>query len=175
MLQHRQPHETSTIHQRYCKRLTRHHGTGVALGSGRHQSELPPTDVVHFMQNLHSFMWLWACGVFSVKIGLLLFYWRVFATRPARIANACIMALTVAMFLSIFFSFVFQCTPVSHFWNHEGPGTCIDQNSFYLAGGIMNVCSDLIVLGLPVPIVWGLHTSRNRKLSLTFLFGLGVL
>ncbi len=120
-------------------------------------------------------MLLWATGVFSVKIGILLFYWRVFPTRGFRMAVIGVACLSGGIYLSNFFSFMLQCDPVSKFWIPLSPGTCIDQNSFYLASAIINVVGDVAVLSLPLPVVWGLHTSKNKKLSLSFLFLLGAL
>ncbi len=120
-------------------------------------------------------MLLWATGVFSVKVGILLFYWRVFPTRSFRVAVIGVGCLSLGIYLSNFFSFMLQCLPVSKFWDPTEPGTCIDQNSFYLASAIINVAGDVAVLFLPLPVVWGLHTSKNKKWSLSFLFLLGAL
>jgi len=114
-------------------------------------------------------------GVFAVKVGILLFYWRVFPTRAFRVAVIVVGCFSAGIFLSNFFSFMFQCLPISKFWNPLGPGTCFDQNSFYLASAIINVIGDVAVLSLPLPVVWSLHTSKNKKWSLSFLFLLGAL
>lgn len=127
------------------------------------------------MKNLWVYMLLWACGVFTVKVGILLFYWRVFHTRGFRIGALAVGAFSTGIFLSNFFSFTFQCIPISKFWDPAGPGECFDQNSFYLASAIINVLGDVAVLSLPLPVVWNLNTSKNKKWSLSFLFLLGAL
>ena len=38
---------------------------------------------------------------------------------------------------------------------------------------IQNAITDLIMLGLPLPIVWKLNTSRSRKIELTVVFLMG--
>ncbi len=120
-------------------------------------------------------MIIWAIGVFSVKVGILLFYWRVFPTRSFRIAVVAVAILSAGIFAGNFFSFMLQCLPVAKFWDEEVEGSCINRNAFYTASAIINVCGDVAVLFLPIPVVWNLHTSRNKKWSLSFLFLLGAL
>ncbi|KAH9884555.1 hypothetical protein F4778DRAFT_787663 [Xylariomycetidae sp. FL2044] len=146
---------------------------GLAKGSGIHQEVLPVDEVISFMKNLYVYMLIWAVGVFSVKVGILLFYWRVFHTRAFRIGALTVGGFSVGIFLSNFFSFALQCSPVAKFFDHTVAGQCIDQHTFYLASAIINVLGDVAVLLLPLPVVWRLHTSRSKKWSLSFLFLLG--
>jgi hypothetical protein len=121
-------------------------------------------------------MLIWATGVFSVKVGILLFYWRVFQKTPNfRVGALLVTFISTGIFLSNFFSFTFQCFPVQKFWMPELEGSCIHQNDFYLASAIINVFGDIAVLSLPLPIIWGLQASRSKKWSLSFLFLLGAL
>ncbi|KAI1359547.1 hypothetical protein F5Y08DRAFT_349612 [Xylaria arbuscula] len=147
---------------------------GLMYGSGVHQADLPPATVVIFIRLLWVYMLIWATGVFSVKIGILLFYWRVFQrTASFRMGAMIVTFISTGIFLSNFFTFTFQCYPVQKFWLPDTKGSCIDQNAFYLASAIINVFGDIAVLSLPLPIIWGLHASRGRKWSLSFLFLLG--
>ncbi|KAK8038821.1 hypothetical protein PG993_007232 [Apiospora rasikravindrae] len=50
---------------------------GVQYGYGTHANQLPPDMMIGFKQNLYSSMLLWNIGTFSVKIGILLSYWRL--------------------------------------------------------------------------------------------------
>ncbi|KAF2970620.1 hypothetical protein GQX73_g2977 [Xylaria multiplex] len=147
---------------------------GLVYGSGIHEADLPHDTVTMFMRLLWVYMLIWATGVFSVKIGILLFYWRVFQ-RTASFRNGAIVVcfISTGIFLSNFFTFTFQCFPVRKFWEPDTKGTCINQNAFYLASAIINVFGDIAVLSLPLPIIWGLQASRSRKWSLSFLFLLG--
>ncbi|KAJ9144184.1 Integral membrane protein [Pleurostoma richardsiae] len=147
---------------------------GLAYGSGRHEATLDTDTVTTFMKNLYVYMLLWSTGVFSVKIGILLFYWRVFPTRDFRIGVLGVAGLSTGIFLSNFFTFMLQCSPVKMFWLPKTPGKCIDQHTFYFASAIINVVGDVAVLSLPLPVVWRLHTSRSKKWSLSFLFLLGL-
>ncbi|KAI0460464.1 hypothetical protein F5B21DRAFT_10066 [Xylaria acuta] len=147
---------------------------GLVYGSGVHQVDLPLDTAVMFVKLLWVYMLIWATGVFSVKIGILLFYWRVFQrTASFRLGAMVVTFISTGIFLSNFFTFTFQCFPVQKFWLPDTKGSCINQNAFYLASAIINVFGDVAVLSLPLPIIWNLQASRGRKWSLSFLFLLG--
>ncbi|KAH8162732.1 hypothetical protein CIB48_g5515 [Xylaria polymorpha] len=147
---------------------------GLVYGSGVHQMDLPPATATMFVKLLWVYMLIWALGVFSVKIGILLFYWRVFQrTASFRLGAMVVTFISTGIFLSNFFTFLLQCIPLQRFWLPDTPGHCIHQNAFYLASAIINVFGDVAVLSLPLPIIWKLQASRSRKWSLSFLFLLG--
>ncbi|KAI1389371.1 uncharacterized protein F4822DRAFT_198577 [Hypoxylon trugodes] len=155
-----------------CIAMSTNDFVGLVYGSGQHQADLDEETVIKFMKNLYIYEIFWSIGVFSVKVGILLFYWRVFHTKSFRISAIGVGCFSLMIFISNFFSFALQCTPVASFW--EGKiEDCIDQNTFYSASAIINVIGDVAVLVLPLPVVWKLNTSRSKKWSLSFLFLLG--
>ena len=116
---------------------------------------------------------MWALGVAVVKIGILIFYWRIFAIRSFRRDVLILGAIILCASTAIFLTFMFQCTPIPRFWNTTKPGYCINQVAFYLSGGSLNIAGDVAVLSLPVRQVWNLKASKQQKLALLFLFLLG--
>jgi hypothetical protein len=50
---------------------------------------------------------------------------------------------------------------------------CINTEKFYTANAALNVASDIMILILPIPIVWGLNTDVRKKVILTGLFSMG--
>ncbi|KAI0164555.1 hypothetical protein GGR52DRAFT_560366 [Hypoxylon sp. FL1284] len=161
-----------TVPMVICVAMSTSDFIGLVNGSGEHQADLDPDTVVTFMKNLYFYMVFWSMGVFSVKVGILMFYWRVFHTRSFRISALAVGAFSLMIFLSNLFTFLFQCSPIKSFWEAR-PEDCIDQVAFYLASAIINVVGDIAVLALPLPVVWRLHTSNSKKWSLSFLFLLG--
>lgn len=113
-------------------------------------------------------------GVFGVKVGLLLSYYRAFITTRFRVAAATLGMITICVFLTNLFSIMVQCTPTKGFRLNIGRD-CFDQNAFYTTSWVLNVVSDVAVLILPLPVIWGLQTSTSRKISLSVLFLLGAL
>lgn len=88
------------------------------------------------------------------------------------------LVLNVLVSMSFTFSIIFQCTPVSHFWNgwdglHEG--FCVSQWTMFLAGGIIATVLDVYFIVLPVPLVVKLQLSRAKKLLTAGMLSLGVM
>jgi hypothetical protein len=50
---------------------------------------------------------------------------------------------------------------------------CISTEKFYTANAALNVVSDILILLLPIPIVWGLNTDTRKKIIVTGLFSMG--
>lgn len=121
-------------------------------------------------------MFSWAINTALVKIGILLLYWRIFNNdRQFRRLVFVVGAFVIATHTALVFSFIFQCTPVSYFWNPAQAGGCFDQSAFYMSGGSLNIVGDVLVLALPMHMIWKLQTSRSQKLAVSFLFLLGSL
>lgn len=120
-------------------------------------------------------MLFWALGVAVVKIGILLFYWRVFIVREFRRRVAIVGAIILASSVAIFLCFMLQCNPIPRFWADTEDGYCINQVVFYIAGDSLNIASDILVLSLPIRQVWKLNAPVGRRIALLFLFCLGAL
>lgn len=66
------------------------------------------------------------------------------------------------------------CKPISYNWDFKSQkGTCGNIVANSIAGAAVNVCTDLMILLLPMPIIWRLKIPTRSKLSLSFIFGLG--
>ncbi len=65
-----------------------------------------------------------------------------------------VMAVYVCWFVSVFLEEVLLCRPLAFNWdpNIEG-GRCANRPAAYLAAGIINLLTDVMVLCLPVPMV----------------------
>lgn len=81
-------------------------------------------------------MMSWALGAAVVKVGILLFYWRVFIVRDFRRIIAMVGAIVLASSISIFIVFMVQCNPIPRFWADTEDGYCINQIAFYLSGAV---------------------------------------
>ena len=73
---------------------------------------------------------------------------------------------------------VFQCKPVSFFWDKNQLGTCIDPiviaGSTYAFGGISTIC-DLTYGILPIFLIKGLNMNRRSKLLVAGILGLAAM
>ena len=117
------------------------------------------------------------------KISIVLLYLRIFPKEISRtftyVSWAVIAGLLVYLLAFVIY-FVFECRPISYFWNQwdgEHEGYC---NNFGLASyinGGANIFFDLVVFFLPIPKLMKLKVrdkKRKAGVILTFLLGLFV-
>jgi hypothetical protein len=110
----------------------------------------------------------------TIKLSILISYKRIFnMIRWFRIACYVLMALTAMWFVGVFFSVIFQCTPVDKAWKPLKPGHCIDLIAFLWGNSISNNILDYLILLLPVVPVWQLQVSKPQRVLLLGSFGLG--
>ena len=132
--------------------------------------DIPITDVVFGAKLLLVIEFLVFTSVSLVKVSALLFYTRVFSNEDWRF-NMALRAgyiATTASVLAFLPTIVFNCTPVSKFWERNQPGTCINLYAWYVASGVADVVIDVMVLLLPIPKVWSLRCGAARKAMVFF-------
>ena len=109
---------------------------------------------------------------------MLLLYFRIFGTGVINSFKTVIYivgSVTLGAFISSFFATIFECTPVSHFWNFMGPGTCVNRLALFTATAVINTVLDFTILLLPIPSILKLQLTLTKKLQLVFTFMLGTL
>jgi hypothetical protein len=67
------------------------------------------------------------------------------------------------------------CRPFAANWDITIPGHCGNRNAAFVAAGALNMFTDILVLVLPIPYIWGLRLATSRKIGLTGIFSLGLL
>lgn len=133
---------------------------------------------------------LWTVAITLVKFSILLLYLRLF--EKSKIARWTIRALMgvvslwgilvvsinseqfsdqVANHTPQFFLTVFQCNPVSLAWDYELPGTCFHHH--WMESTIPHIITDVAILAIPIPVVWGLQMQLSQRLILCSIFSLG--
>lgn len=69
---------------------------------------------------------------------------------------------------------IFTCTPIRKVWDPTVVGgTCIDIRSFFIGIAVPNVFTDLALLVIPLPYLWGLQVKLPQKIAVMFVFILG--
>ena len=113
-------------------------------------------------------------GLTLVKVSVLLFYSRVFkGVRGFSIALWTVGAIVVGWWITITFLSLFTCVPIAKAWDSTSPGHCEDTYREHLGAAIANVLTDFVILILPLPPLWKLHTTKARKVTLSLMFALG--
>lgn len=169
--------------------------TAVKHGLGRHIGTVPPhllpTEgqvstptsprcssylIPGNLQAFYASELIWAASIPIIKISILLLYIRIFGRlRYFKILAYIIGVFSICWAIMVILVCAFQCRPVQLVWDKSVSGTCINAPLFFIIGSAPNVFTDFVLLVLPLPAVWNLHTTRAQKISLTVIFLLGSL
>ena len=120
---------------------------------------------------------LWLATAAVTKASLLILYYRIFSpSKRFRLAVRVGAVIVFCQWFSLTLVGICQCTPVKAFWDRNVQGAkCIDLPRFTIASGVMNLLTDVLILCLPGPMVWGLKKNVAQKITLTGIFLLGML
>ncbi|KAL1862345.1 hypothetical protein Plec18170_001171 [Paecilomyces lecythidis] len=157
------------------------YGTGICCilggeyGIGKHIWSVPEDDVLQSMKIIFAYVILYANTVPMVKYAVLLLYRRIFDLTWSLYICAFLAfgyALSVSVTISV------ACKPTSFFWtqwvNPLSGGKCtVDLYQFYLWNAVGNLLTDVLILCLPIPIVWGLQMRVSKRLAIIGIFMLG--
>ena len=117
----------------------------------------------------------WNTTLPLVKLSITLFYARLFPVKPAKLVCKTIQRFLVVWYVTFQTVAIFQCTPISFFWEQSKPGGhCIKIVPFYISLAATNLLTDVVILITPIPLIWRLSIARSRKISLSFVFLLGI-
>ena len=146
-----------------------------SAGAGRHIDAVLATDpeiLPRFFRILY-----YAIPVFYVlavafpKLAVLDLYLHIFVDRRARLVTyitAIIITLACAVNIPVVIT---QCRPVAYLWDPsiEG-GRCHNIQKHFFYESIPNICTALVMLALPIPMVLRLHAPRRIKVGIATVF-----
>ena len=130
--------------------------------------------------------WWWTCGPIYVLCNMMLkfsigaFLLRLCVSPVQRATLWFVMGTSGIVCAYFFFVLIFQCWPVSYFWEqYTGmEGSCIDVNiitaSAY-AYSAMSCCTDWTHCILPTYMVWNLQMRRRVKITVCFILSISVM
>ncbi|KAI0135654.1 hypothetical protein F4814DRAFT_444468 [Daldinia grandis] len=113
-----------------------------------------------------------------VKCSVLTFLLRIGGQRrQIRYSIHALNIFTLGLMIAIFVTAIFQCSPISYFWeritNPTIPGKCIDTGIFYVTTAALTIFTDVLVLALPFWIFMGLKMAPKIKFAIMVVFLLG--
>lgn len=114
-----------------------------------------------------------------IKASFLFFYLRIFVVNRKSLASYILGGLIVLVTLSsisFFFASLFQCR--LNFWALWGSSldivnNCVETMHLVLAICIIGFITDVAIICAPIPLIWRLHLSTGKKLSIFAVFLLG--
>ncbi|MCJ1392966.1 hypothetical protein MMC18_005838 [Xylographa bjoerkii] len=150
-------------------------------GAGQHTQDLS-SDAITFLYKVNITLSrdiiivsvLWVSTNSAVKISIAQFYVQLFPHRVIQVIAHCITWLVAAFWVATVMSALLICRPLAFNWDATvAGGTCGDLHGFWIATIAIGLVFDIILVVLPMPMLWGLQLKVQRKIALTFVFGLG--
>ena len=70
---------------------------------------------------------------------------------------------------------IWPCIPRRKLWMPSIPGSCINNEAVFVAGGSINMVVDFMILAIPIVSVWRLKMSIRRRIGVSAIFATGIL
>ena len=145
-------------------------------GLGRHVEAAGPNAAIFYLHALYVDGLVYNFCLTLVKLSVLCFYQRVFATtKGTRQVLRITAGIVIAWFLSVMMVCLLECLPIKSGWTPSIKGECIDFLRFYYGSAGSSIVLDFILLVIPVPFLWRLHRDWSHKIALLTTFLLGYL
>ena len=116
--------------------------------------------------------------IYVSKLSILLQYMKLFIPNHTGKTYWSIHFLiwsNLLFYLAIMLAQIMECLPREKIWDPTVPGHCIDFTAVLIAGAVINVISDFLILVLPIGKIWQLQMSPKRKLGVSAVFTAGLL
>ncbi|KAI0156723.1 hypothetical protein GGR52DRAFT_577276 [Hypoxylon sp. FL1284] len=128
-----------------------------------------------FMKHLVAMQVFWGVTLALCRISIIHLFTKIFVVQSFVMIARATYVLIILWALAAVFSAFLICQPFEYTWNKsiEG-GTCGNFMLSWIATGILNMVSDLIILIMPMPYLMGLELALPKRLILTATFGIGI-
>ena len=179
------------------------HAIVTKQGLGQDIEFLTPYTILSLSKTIVISEICWGVVIWIVEYSILALYWRLFSTHQ-RLIRVIIWVLTAlvtcwgiavvrsrpTLFGGVFYQnkmcgllmmlqvlmTLLRCVPVNSLWDPTVPSHCyISDSQYFLESSISHIAIDVLLLGLPMPLIWRLHMHRSHITTLTVIFALGSL
>ncbi|KAL8734015.1 MAG: hypothetical protein Q9166_001776 [cf. Caloplaca sp. 2 TL-2023] len=147
-------------------------------GAGKHvQRDWPPQRLENFLIYTYANEIIYASIVTCIKSSVLCLYLRLFGVnKKFAIIVKCFIVIVISWGIAVLLTTIFQCDPVKGAWDISIPRNhCFSLRTWLIATNVPNIVLDFSIICLPIPLVWKLKLSTERKIGLTGVFLLGIL
>ena len=135
---------------------------------------MTPGELVIFFKTIYSEDYLYLFSVMLPKLALLCLYLRIFIDMVYRYIAYGVAIVMFLNWLTGCLMALLICKPIAFNWDKTIPGGhCGNIMGAYIWASFPNILTDVVMLLLPLPVIWNLHTSRSQKLGLTLTFLVG--
>jgi hypothetical protein len=149
----------------------------VVGGLGHHEAAIAmsdPAKLIVWSKFVLVIPLVYLAAVVFPKLAILAIYLRIFTKKPYRVTCWVLAGLLIANWIAVTITGLLICRPLAFLWNRSIiGGHCYNINAWFRWGSLVNILTDLVMLILPLPVVWGIQTSRKIKFALTVTFATG--
>lgn len=121
-----------------------------SLGFGHHMIFIPASNIVPSLLMAWIARLTYQFVLFIVKLGMCVFYLRVFQDRTSKIIIYSIMGFLIGSFIPVQLLTVFWCTPVADAWSVDSPH-CMPRNPTVYFNAISNIITDISLMAFVIP------------------------
>ena len=121
-----------------------------------------------------AFSMLWNATVCFSKLSVLLMYSALIPTPTMMRMSIAFGAFIVVWCSANIMAAFLICRPLARNWDFTVPGTCGSQPDFYFTMGIVNLITDAVLIGMPMPYLYKLVMPMRKKLLAMGLLSIGI-
>ena len=115
-------------------------------------------------------------GIKLIKLSLLLFYLTLAVNTAFGLIVFTLVGVGTSYSIPSVINVIFSCQPVSKCWKPSiQVGDCVDLPVFYIANLNLNSATNIAVVLLPAPLLWGLRMLLRHKVAVYGVFMTGIM
>ncbi|KAF8464878.1 hypothetical protein BDZ91DRAFT_625265, partial [Kalaharituber pfeilii] len=151
---------------------------GTAWGLGKHVWDIPKEHFEGVGKIIWGTMSLYFPVLGVIKLSILFSLRRITPTAFNRQIIYIMMVFVVLLTVSMTLATIFQCNPIRKIYSIAPslptiPGVCVNRAALFYAGAALSIFSDVMILGIPIPMLLSLGFPLRQKFALVGLFSLG--
>ncbi|KAI1329842.1 hypothetical protein F5Y16DRAFT_396950 [Xylariaceae sp. FL0255] len=153
-------------------------GAEVQAGVGVHieyLAEIDPEKITLFFKYL-VFIAIWYVATIGLtKLAICKLYRTLFPGKFVYIILCITAFILIATPVATVIALLVACRPFSANWGsaEEQKTHCFNKEALFVWASLPNIITDLVLLSIPLPIVWRLHTTAKLKVALSVTFVIG--
>ncbi|CAI7600125.1 unnamed protein product [Penicillium discolor] len=116
-------------------------------------------------------------AIILTKVAIVCFFMHIFPGPRLRLLFRETVIHCFLFMISTFIIEILAYIPVEEAWSRwkgESTALCYDNTSFWWAHSVINIATDLWLIGLPIPMLLGHQLKTRKKIYLVLIFSIGI-
>ncbi|KAK0373210.1 integral membrane protein [Colletotrichum limetticola] len=144
------------------------------IGFGMHYWTIPVASGTNRWQLLYVGSLLYTLLQAVVKLSIVLFLMRIFPSTSFQRLSRVLGTFVILHGVLFLIPYAVQCIPVDSIWDRNiTDRKCVNLPAVGYSSSALAIAEDIAILLLPIPQVWRLQISLQRRLALLALFSIG--